>query len=222
MPSNRSSTISAVLASAVANNGTVDVPYPGGTTQYTFSGGNANSAGHYVMLNDNDKLAAGSGVSVSFGASLITITNQSGYTWPAGTKIALNAAQQSGNQVITLQLPIKLARVANGDVLTEYQPGVFGNIESFAIVMTDPVTTASKAATLNLEIDTTDVTGGVIALTSAAATPLGKVIVGTPITANNKLTPTSRLSIEASSVTAFVEGEGTAFIRIRLDQGQNW
>lgn len=221
MPSNRSSTISTVLAAAVANNGTVDVGYPAGTTQNSFNAGNA-APGHYVVLNDNDRFAVGSGIAVAFGASTITITNQSGYTWQAGTRLALSVDQQDGNQVMLIQLPVKLLRVSNGDVATELRPGVYGSIEYAEFLTTDPVTTAGKAATLNLEIDTTDVTGGVIALTSAAATPLGKVIPGSAITGNNKLTPASKLSLEASGVTAFAEGEGVVFVRIRLDQDQNY
>ncbi|MGO3933449.1 hypothetical protein [Rhodopseudomonas pseudopalustris] len=221
MPSNRSSSNAMVLASAVANNATVDIGYPAGTSQNNYNAGNAGS-GHYVMLNDNDKIAAGAGVAFSFGAAAITITNQSGYTWPAGTRLAVNADQQDGNQVIFLQFPLKLAKVANGDVVTEMRPGVFGALEYAEFVTTDPVTTAGKAASLNLEIDTTDVTGGVVALTSAAATPLGKVIAGSAITGNNKLTPASKLSLKASGVTAFAEGEGVLFVRVRLNQDFNY
>jgi hypothetical protein len=104
--------------------------------------------------------------------------------------------------------------VANGDVLTNFTPGFPGRIVSVAFAIFDPVTTASKAATLNLEIGTVNLTGGVISLTSANCTPLGAVIAGTAITANNTFGATDTISVEASSVTAFVEGEGVLLLTL--------
>lgn len=204
------------LASAVADDGTVAVGYPSGTSQADFNAGLA--SGGYVILNGNDRLeVADPGISITYGASDITITNLSGYSWAAGTKLTLQL-EQSNTDADTVQLhfPVNLAAVtAAGDVLTEYRPGVAGTIEYFAFVVTQPVTTAAKLASFNLEIGTTNVTGGVIALTSAAATPLGKVIESTAITGANTLTPASKLSIEAASVTAFAEGQGYFVVRIR-------
>lgn len=223
MPVDRSSRSEVVLSAAVANSGTVDVPYPTGTSQKSFTAGLAGS-GSYVMLNDNDKWTeAAAKISVSYGASVITITNLSGYTWAAGTKVAFNADQRDGNDVILMQIPIDLASItAAGDVMSDIRPGVYGTIEYWEFVVTKPVTTAAKLATLNLEIDTTNVTGGAIALTSAAATPLGKVIPGAAITGANVLTPDSALSIESSSVTAFAEGQGFVNIRIRKNSAYNY
>ncbi len=122
-----------------------------------------------------------------------------------------------------MQIPIEhVAITAAGDVVTEIRPGVYGNIEYWEFVVVKPVTTGAKLASLNLEIDTTNVTGGVIALTSAAATPLGKAIAGTAITGANTLTPESKLSIEASAVTAFAEGSGFVNIRIRKNATYNY
>jgi hypothetical protein len=222
MPVNRQAYVETVLASAVADDGTFDVAYPTGTTQLSFTAGLA-GASHYVMLNDNEKwTAADPGIAVSFGASAITITNQSGYSWPAGTKVLAAFDQVDGNQVAWLTFPVKLAKLANGDIVTEIRLGVWGTIEHWSFTVTDPATTAAKAATLNLEIDTTNVTGGTIALTSANCTPLGKNTAAAAITGANTLTPDSKLSVEASSVTTFVEGEGFISIRIRLDQSKNW
>ncbi|WP_316397343.1 hypothetical protein [Bradyrhizobium sp. 33ap4] len=223
MPANRMAVVTTVLASAVANAATVDVPYPTGTTQDTFNAGLA-GPGSYVMLNDNEKLTvAAAQISLSFGASAITITNNSTYTWAAGTKLSLGADQQDGNDIVLLQVPIDLASItANGDVMTEIRPGLYGSIEYWEFVVTKPVTTAAKAATLNLEIGTTNVGGGLIALTSANATPLGKVVAGAAITGANVLTPDSKLSIEAAGVTAFAEGQGFVNIRIRKNSAFNY
>jgi hypothetical protein len=223
MPANRMKTVEAVLAAAVASAGTFDIAYPTGTTQNSFNAGLAGT-GSYVMLNDNEKWTEAAGkISLSFGASLITVTNNSGYTWPAGTRVLLGVDQQDGNDIVIINIPVDLVSItAAGDVVTEMRPGVYGTIEYWEFIVTKPVTTAAKLATLNLEIDTTNVTGGAIALTSAAATPLGKVIPGAAITAANTITPDSKLSVEAASVTAFSEGQGVLSIRIRKNAVYNY
>lgn len=223
MPVNRTARVEAVLASAVATSGTFDIAYPAGTTQNSFNAG-LNGTGAYVMLNDNEKWTeAAAKISLSFGASLITVTNLSLYTWAAGTRVLLNVDMQDGNDIVLMQIPIDLVSItAAGDVMTEIRPGLYGTIEYWEFVVSKPVTTAAKLASLNLEIDTTNVTGGVIALTSANATPLGKAIAGAAITGANVLTPDSKLSIEAASVTAFSEGQGFVNIRIRKTSSFNY
>lgn len=75
------------LASAVAVNGTFTLNYPAG-----ISIGSAQLASrHYLKLNDGIRLYPYDGVnygfSVAFGDSAITITNKTGQSWPAGTKV---------------------------------------------------------------------------------------------------------------------------------------
>lgn len=212
---------SLVLSADVASAGTFTLAYPTGTTQQSFDAG-LEGTGGYAIVNGNDRWTVAAGkVSYAYGASLITVTNSSSVTWAAGAKVDLNFDRQDGNDVLLLQIPIDLASItAAGDVLTEIRPGLYGTIEYWEFAVSKPVTTAAKLASLNLEIDTTNVTGGVIALTSANATPLGKTIVGTAITGANTLTPDSKLSIEASSVTAFAEGQGFVNIRIRKTASQ--
>lgn len=209
-------TVEGVLASAVANSGTFTVSYPTGTAQTSFNAGLAGT-GSTLILNGNDKYTtAGATFSLTFGASDITVTNLSGATWPAGTSYILGLDQVNGDDIVSITLPVfAMTGIANGDLVTEIRPGVAGVIEYWEWVQGVPVTTAAKAATLNLEIDTTNVTGGTIALTSAACTPLGKVIAGSAITGANTLTKDSKLSVEASSVTAFSEGSGYLLVRIR-------
>jgi hypothetical protein len=118
-------------------------------------------------------------------------------------------------QIQLIALPINLASLTNADVLTNYTPGFAGEILSVDFVVETPVTTAAKAATLNVEINTTDITGGVVSLTSANATPLGKVIAGTAVTANNVFDNNDTISVEATGVTAFSEGRGVLQIKVR-------
>lgn len=120
------------------------------------------------------------------------------------------------NPTYVLPFFFNLAEIAaNGDLLTNYTIG-----HRFAIVGVDfqvckPVTTAAKLASINLEIGTTDLTGGVVALTSALATPAGKQVAGSAVTAANTGTSTDTISIEASGVTAFSEGSGWLMVKVQ-------
>lgn len=138
---------------------------------------------------------------------------------------ALSASTLDGDPLIDLGedndgptvigFPIDLAQITgNIDVVTDYPLQGNGKIIQVAFVVTVPVTTAAKLATLNLEIGTTNLTGGVVALTSANATPLGKVISGTAVTANNVFKDGDLISVEASGVTAFVEGRGILLVTV--------
>lgn len=205
-----------VLASAVADDGTFTVSYPSGYSQLDFTAGLAGT-GHYAILNDNDKFSfADPGINVSFDASLITITNRSGASWPAGTKVDLyfDLKEGRGRYPLTIPLP-PLATITAADIITDMRLGIEGYIEYAEFVTTIAATTASKAATLNFEIDTTDVTGLTLALTTATVTPKGKTLAFGAPTANNRLYRNSKLSLEASSVTAFSEGEGFIVLYIR-------
>jgi len=129
-----------------------------------------------------------------------------------------NVTQGAGLQ--TLAFFVNLADIAgNGDVLTDYVPGYAFKLEKFDFRVGKPVTTAAKLASLNLEIGTTNVTGGVIALTSANCTPMGAAVAGSAITAANVGTKTDPFSIEASAVTAFAEGNGWMLVAIRNLEG---
>lgn len=76
-----------VLASAVTNTNTFTMPYPTGLVQADLLG----TTGGRLALNDNDtfpQAASGAGtVAFAFGASLITVTNNTGITLPANSTI---------------------------------------------------------------------------------------------------------------------------------------
>jgi len=110
--------------------------------------------------------------------------------------------------VITLPV-VTMAQLANGDIVTAFTPGFVGSIvRTFFVVGTVPVTTGGKGTTLNFEINTVDLAGGVITLTSANCTPMGAIIAGTAITGSNKFDKDDTISVEAASTTAFSEGNG--------------
>lgn len=111
-------------------------------------------------------------------------------------------------------LPITLANITGaGDVLTTRSLGFNGTITAIEFAVTTAVTTGGKAATLNVEIGTTNLTGGTVALDSTNCTPLGKVIASAAITAANTFVAADTLSVEAASVTAFAEGAGVLYIK---------
>lgn len=217
---NRFGVVTTILAANVTNTNTFTVAYPVGTSQASYTQGLA-ALGHRMIVNNNDAYNIGTpGFAVSFGASLITITNNTGGTLVAGASIMFDFEQADGDNVKTLVFPINLVSITGTqDVVTDFRPGFAGTIEDISFVVGTPVTTAAKLASLNVEIGTTDVTGGVVALTSALATPMGKTIQGSAITATNVITPDSLISVEASGVTAFSEGSGTLYIRIRSGVG---
>ena len=209
--------IEAFIGTDVATNGTFVFNYPSGTTQDSYNTGLA-GPNTYVTIDDNDSYSAANpstGITIVYGASNITVTNKSASTWKAGSKITLQADMRDGNLVEIISLPIDLTAItANGDVITEMRPGIAGTIEYIEYVNIKAPTTAAKLATLNVEIGTVDVTGAPLALTSANLATRG-VVIGAVPTGNNVLKKESKLSIEATGVTAFVEGSGVLNLRIR-------
>ena len=111
-------------------------------------------------------------------------------------------------KITVVSVPITMAKIADGDIVTTFTPGFAGRIKGMQFIVHNPVTTAAKLSTLNAEIGTTNLTGGTIALTSAACTPLGKIISAAAITAGAGFTAADTISIEASSTTTFIEGDG--------------
>lgn len=204
------------LAADVANNGTFTISYPTGFVQGNFSTGQALAA--YMITNDNNRYsAAASQISVSFGSTNVTVTNLTGQTIVAGTKVLLDVNVNDG-PVEFIQIPVDLVSVtANGDIAVALSPGVNGYIEYCEFMVSKPVTTAAKLATLTPKVNSTLVTGGAVALTSANATPVGKVVIGSAVTANNRINASDTLSLTASGVTAFAEGQGVFNVRIRQD-----
>lgn len=105
--------IKAMLAAAVAPAGTVTVPYPTGTTQASLTG----TTGGSLALNNNDRFpqaASGAGtVAFAFGASNITITNNSGISWPVNSEIIVSFGLRDINGNYNLTDPRKIQDKVN-------------------------------------------------------------------------------------------------------------
>lgn len=129
--------------------------------------------------------------------------------------IAALIAAGVGKQQISL--PIALAGIAGTANVHKIVPGFKGRIIALDFSIQVVVTTAAKAASLNMDVDGVDVTGGVLALTSANCTPAGNRVAGSAVTALNSFTATSVLTLKASGVTAFAEGSGVAMLTVYND-----
>jgi len=203
--------IELVPSAAVATNDTMVFTYPSGNaSRYAKSGEKLVIQG---LQNTLDQAA--DTFTLSYGASSVTVTYKDATSIPAGTKVMLQLPRKQKVGVQVLAFFFNLADIANGDMLTNYVPGFNFKILSVDWRQCKAVTTGSKLATLNLEIGTTDLTGGTVALTSAACTPAGAAVAGSAITAGNVGTDTDSFSIEASSVTTFVEGNGWLLVEIQ-------
>lgn len=91
---------------------------------------------------------------------------------------------------LLVSAPVNLSSIsANNTAYATITPGFAGRLSAVFAIITTAVTTAAKAATLQAFIDqdgagsavATAVSGGVLALTSANATPAGKIISGSRI-----------------------------------------
>lgn len=203
----------AVLNADVAQAATFTIAYPAGFVQGSFSTGQNQAA---VMVVNGNNRYSGAQFSIVFGASNITVTNNTTQTLVAGSVISITVPTNSGPAIL-IQIPVQLAAIGgNVDVVTAMSPGIDCTLEYDEFIVTTPVTTAAKLATISPFINAVAVTGGAIALTSANATPLGKVIAGSAITALNVLKGSDTLSFKATAVTAFVEGQGVLNVRLRI------
>jgi hypothetical protein len=173
----------------------------------TFSQGDlvtTTAAGKAVKADDNDEVVLGRALMDAIDGDVVSIL------------LGADAAGGQVNHGTIWSIPVTLANITGaGDVVTTYTPGFAGTIEKFSACVTTAVTTGSKAATLNLEIGTTNVTGGSLALTSANCTPLGAVVDATAITAANQFIATDSISVEAATVTAFAEGAVVLFVVLK-------
>jgi hypothetical protein len=105
---------------------------------------------------------------------------------------------------------------AAADLMTAYTPGYAFELLSLEWVTTTLGTGASASQVINLEIGTTNVTGGVLTLLLADTDTLGKKTAATAITAANTGTAADTISIEvAASGTVFTAGAGYFLLKLR-------
>jgi len=114
----------------------------------------------------------------------------------------------ASNGIEYWHFPISLIVAASGDLITAFTPGFAGRFVSLAFCTQIVGVGSGASVTINLEIGTTNVTGGVVTLNEAATTPAGEITAGTAITAANAFTATDTISAEIVVGTAFTAGSG--------------
>jgi hypothetical protein len=112
------------------------------------------------------------------------------------------------NGVEYWNFPLSLIIAASGDLMTAWVPGFAGRIVSLSWTTQIVGAGVGASITMNAEIGTTDVTGGVVTITLATTTPAGTRIAGTAVTAANAFTAADSISLETVVGTAFSAGSG--------------
>lgn len=142
-----------------------------------------------------------------------TLTNS---TTGAGSTTVMAA----GAGVTTVTIP--LTSLATGlstsaiDLLTAYTPGYKFKLLGLSFVTTVVGTGTSASQVFNLEIGTTNVTGGVLTLLLADTNAIGKITSATAITAANTGSASDTISLEmAASGTVFTAGAGYFVLTIQ-------
>ena len=132
-------------------------------------------------------------------AAQAAVTDGSGGTASPTTGVDSTAATQ------TFLVPVTMASLANSQTFA-IDPGFAGKVTGISYRNTAPVTTDSKAATIQANANGSGCTGGAISLVGKYA--VGAAQAGTAITAANTFTAAQTIGFAVSSVTAFSEGEG--------------
>lgn len=167
-------------------------------------------------------------------AAPTSIIGAGGTVSPAGTQPALAAplpnafTDNSGGTpsdtiaatvgISTITIPITTLDLGTSaiDLITAYTPGYAFEILSIDWVTTVVGSGTSASQSFNLEIGSTDLTGGVVNVTLASTATVGSITNGTAITGGNIGTATDTISLEmAGGGTAFSDGSGFFVIKIR-------
>lgn len=167
--------------------------------------------GHRLGMGATGQLVVdGTVIDVATAAAATTLTDNTAGT--AGSTLASTVGIQ------TVAIPIQLASMTTSaaDLVTNYVPGYAFELLSLEFITTTIGTGTSASQVLNLEIGTTNVTGGVLTLLLADTNTLGKKTAATAITAANTGTATDTLSVEvAAGGTVFTAGAGILLVKLR-------
>lgn len=172
---------------------------------------NASAARTDVTVASSTDLAS---TASSKGASLIGVQDSGSLITATTVEAALAEIVKKANAglAVPVCIPVVLVNHSNTSVAARFTPGYAGKIRKITASVTDPVTTGAKAATFTAAVAGTPTTGGALALTSANCTPVGAKVDGSAITAANAFTAAEEITIVASSVTAFVEGQVVIYL----------
>ncbi len=169
---------------------------------------------HTVALTDGGGTRPFAGIIWDYDAS---IPGSPGPVWVLCGPFVTPGVGQGGAAPVLgsiISLPVQLAAVAAGSIIGAFTPGFAGKILSAQFAVTTPSATAGRAATLQPEITGVATTGGAVGLTTANTNAEGDVVAGSAITGANEFGPADTLSVVASGVTAFAEGQGVLLLSL--------
>lgn len=163
--------------------------------------GDTVTAGANLMANASGKLVPATGTN-----AVIAVAREAGAVDEIHTVFLVTRSTAGVNTKAIFSYYVPLAGLVTGDILTTYTPGFAGTITKVSAAVVTATTDIDADATINLEIGTTNLTGGVVTLSDANVTPKGAVIDGTAVTAANVFTAVDTISIEAVVTNAFSDG----------------
>lgn len=202
-------------SAAVATSGTMTFTYPSGNASRYAKSGEVLVVGGLM----DTHVGAGAGkFSLVYGASSVVVTYLGSTSIPAGSKVVIQLPLAEKIALQTLSIPVQLASftTAAADIMTNFVPGYAFKVLDIQFITTTLGTGASASLVFNAEIGTTDLTGGVLTLALADATPLGNKKAATAITGANTGTATDSLSLEvAAAGTVFTAGAGFFLVTLQ-------
>jgi hypothetical protein len=174
---------------------------------------NVNSGGLHIGGTTADKIGfhGSTPTAQRSGADQAALTDSTGGS-VSGSTLASTAG------ISTLAIPVQLASLTTSaaDLVTDYTPGFKFKILAVSFATTTLGTGSGASQVLNLEIGSTNVTGGAVTVTLAGTDTLGELTAGTSVTAANTGSATDTISVEvAASGTVFTAGSGVLLIRIQ-------
>lgn len=153
-----------------------------------------------------------------------TTADQTALTDSTGGSVA-DATLAATAGVSTLSIPIQLASMTTSaaDLVTAFTPGYKFKILGLSFATTTVSTGDGASQVLNLEIGTTNLTGGALTLTLAGTDTLGELTAATAVTAANTGAADATISVEvAASGTVFTAGSGVLLVTIQnMDVADN-
>lgn len=187
-------------------------PFPPGWADVTVRN---NSNGYLIGTNTTDLVGFHgiAPVDQRSGANGTALTDSTG-----GAVSDATLAATAGIQTVTIPLTSLATGLSTSaiDLLTAYTPGYKFKLLAFDFVTTVAGTGTSASQTFNLEIGTTNTTGGSLNVTLASTSDIGELTSGSAITAANTGSASDTISIEmAASGTVFTAGAGYFVIKIQ-------
>lgn len=151
------------------------------------------------------------------GASLVGILDTGTLITATNVEDALQEIVKKANAAdgVPIAFPMILANATTGSIMATLTPGFAGKIRKITASVVSACTTTAKLATFTPAIGGVSITGGALALTSTNCSTLGSAVNGSSVTSNNAFGASDAITVVASSVTAFAEGQVQVYLFIQ-------